>query len=41
MGFQANKIFVNLPVKDLNRSIDFFTKVGFEFDTQFTDAFRI
>ncbi|MBB3069555.1 hypothetical protein FHS14_002545 [Paenibacillus baekrokdamisoli] len=28
---------MNLPVKDLNKSIDFFTKVGFEFNPQFTD----
>jgi len=33
----ANKIFVNLPVKDLNRSIAFFTKLGFSFNPQFTD----
>ncbi|MBD0294906.1 MAG: glyoxalase/bleomycin resistance/extradiol dioxygenase family protein, partial [Flavisolibacter sp.] len=25
----ATKIFVNLPVKDLNKSIEFFTKLGF------------
>lgn len=31
------KIFVNLPVKDLNRSIDFFTHLGFSFNPQFTD----
>lgn len=31
------KIFVNLPVKDLQRSIDFFSKLGFSFDPQFTD----
>jgi predicted lactoylglutathione lyase len=31
------KIFVNLPVKDLSRSIDFFTQLGFSFDSQFTD----
>lgn len=31
------KIFVNLPVKDLNRSIGFFKKLGFKFDPQFTD----
>ncbi|MCU6791212.1 VOC family protein [Paenibacillus sp. WQ 127069] len=37
MGVKADKIFVNLPVKDLNKSVDFFTKVGFEFDAQFTD----
>ncbi len=33
----ANKIFVNLPVRDLNKSIDFFTKLGFTFNPQFTD----
>lgn len=31
------KIFVNLPVKDLQRSIDFFTALGFTFNQQFTD----
>ena len=33
----STKTFVNLPVKDLNRSMDFFTKLGFSFDPQFTD----
>lgn len=33
----ATKIFVNLPVKNLDRSIDFFTKLGFTFNPQFTD----
>lgn len=33
----AKKIFVNLPVRDLKRSIDFFTKLGFTFNLQFTD----
>jgi len=33
----STKIFVNLPVKDLNRSKDFFTKLGFSFNKQFTD----
>lgn len=33
----ARKIFVNLPVSDLKRSVDFFTKLGFEFNKQFTD----
>jgi hypothetical protein len=33
----ATKIFVNLPVKDLNRSVEFFTKLGFKFNPQFTD----
>ena len=31
------KLFVNLPVKDLARSVDFFTELGFEFNPQFTD----
>jgi predicted lactoylglutathione lyase len=33
----TTKIFVNLPVKNLNRSVDFFTKLGFNFNPQFTD----
>ncbi|SNS01970.1 VOC family protein [Flavobacterium sp. ov086] len=31
------KIFLNLPVKDLNRSISFFTQLGFSFNQQFTN----
>ena len=31
------KIFVNLPVKDLKRTIEFFTKLGYKFNPQFTD----
>ena len=34
----SKQIFVNLPVKDLNRSIEFFTKLGFSFNQQFTNA---
>ncbi len=33
----ASKVFLNLAVKDLKRSIDFFTKLGFSFNPQFTD----
>ena len=33
----ATKIFVNLPVKDLKKSIEFFTKLDFTFNAQFTD----
>jgi len=33
----AAKIFVNLPVKDLQKSIDFFTALGYSFNPQFTD----
>ena len=35
----ATKIFVNLPVKDLNRSIDFFSKLGYSFNQQFTNEY--
>jgi len=34
----ATKIFVNLPVKNLKKTIDFFTKLGFTFNPQFTDG---
>ncbi|UOQ71423.1 VOC family protein [Hymenobacter cellulosilyticus] len=30
-------IFVNLPVKDLDASVAFFTQLGFRFDPQMTD----
>ncbi|QIH37909.1 glyoxalase/bleomycin resistance/extradiol dioxygenase family protein [Flavobacterium sp. Sr18] len=33
----ASKIFLNLAVKDLKKSIDFFTTLGFSFNPQFTD----
>ncbi|MBI4173828.1 MAG: glyoxalase/bleomycin resistance/extradiol dioxygenase family protein [Candidatus Aenigmarchaeota archaeon] len=33
----ATKIFINLPVKELKRSMDFFTKLGFSFNPRFTD----
>lgn len=31
------KIFLNLPVKDLNKSISFFKQLGFSFDSKFTN----
>jgi uncharacterized protein len=31
------KIFINLAVEDLDRSVEFFTKLGFTFDPRFTD----
>lgn len=31
------QIFVNLPVKELERSIAFFTRLGYKFNQQFTD----
>jgi predicted lactoylglutathione lyase len=33
----STKIFVNLAVKDLNKSMDFFKSLGFSFNPQFTD----
>lgn len=33
----ATRIFVNLPVRDLRASIDFFSRLGFAFDARFTD----
>lgn len=36
----ATEIFVNLPVKDLNRSKDFFGKLGFQFNGRFTNEER-
>ena len=33
----ATQIFVNLPVKELKRSVDFFSKLGYKFDPKFTD----
>ncbi|MET3938333.1 putative lactoylglutathione lyase [Paenibacillus sp. PvP094] len=37
VAVRAKQIFVNLPVKDLKKSIEFFTNVGFEFNANFTD----
>ncbi|RED59197.1 VOC family protein [Cohnella lupini] len=37
MALTSDKIFVNLPVKDLNKSVAFFKAVGYEFNPQFTD----
>ncbi|AQV98839.1 extradiol dioxygenase [Cupriavidus necator] len=33
----SQQIFVNLPVRDLQKSIAFFTQLGFSFNPQFTD----
>jgi uncharacterized protein len=33
----ATQIFVNLPVRNLKRSVEFFTRLGYKFDPQFTD----
>jgi len=37
MSANIQSMFVNLPVKDLKKTIDFFTSVGFTFDERFTD----
>lgn len=33
----SRKMFVNLPVRDLKKSMAFFAALGFEFNPQFTD----
>ena len=33
----AKQIFINLPVKNLKKSMEFFSKLGFNFNLQFTD----
>lgn len=37
MALKCDHIFVNLPVKDLDKTKEFFSKIGFEFNAQFTD----
>jgi predicted lactoylglutathione lyase len=34
---KQNMIFVNLPVKDLNRTMEFFKQLGYSFNPQFTN----
>ncbi len=33
----ASKIFINLPVKDLERSVAFYTALGYAFDATYTN----
>ncbi len=33
----ARQLYVNLPIQDLERSKDFFSKLGFTFNEQFSD----
>jgi len=33
----ATKLFVNLPVKDLKKSMNFFIQLGYQFNPQFTN----
>ncbi|HEY3143225.1 MAG TPA: VOC family protein [Acidimicrobiales bacterium] len=37
MSATSRMIFVNMPISDLDRSVEFFTALGFEFNPQFTD----
>ncbi|MFC5466065.1 VOC family protein [Lederbergia graminis] len=37
MTLQSSMTFINLPVKDLQKTMDFFTHIGFAFNPQFTD----
>jgi len=34
---QVKSIYINLPIKDLNRTKEFWNKLGFEFNPQFSD----
>jgi uncharacterized protein len=34
---ERTKIFVNLPVRDLKKTMDFFSKLGYSFNPVFTD----
>jgi hypothetical protein len=34
---RSRKVFINLAVRDLRKSMDFFSKLGFAFNPQFTD----
>lgn len=38
MTTTVKDVFINLPVKDLEKSKDFFTQLGFEFNTDYCDA---
>jgi hypothetical protein len=33
----SRRIFVNVPVRDLSRSMEFLRRLGFDFNPQFTD----
>lgn len=37
MTFKPKMTFINLPVKDLKKSMGFFEQIGFSFNMQFTD----
>jgi predicted lactoylglutathione lyase len=33
----VNSLFINLPIENLKKSVDFFSQLGFTFNAQFTD----
>lgn len=33
----VNSLFINLPIENLKKSVDFFSQLGFTFNPQFTD----
>ncbi|WP_042150192.1 VOC family protein [Paucisalibacillus sp. EB02] len=37
MAFKSKNIFINLPVKDVKKSTNFLTEIGFELNTQFSN----
>ncbi|EUJ28493.1 glyoxalase family protein [Listeria floridensis FSL S10-1187] len=37
MARRSEMIFVNLPVQDLDKTVEFFTALGFEFNPKYTD----
>ncbi|MTH55691.1 glyoxalase/bleomycin resistance/extradiol dioxygenase family protein [Bacillus mangrovi] len=37
MSLTAGKVFINLPVKNLDQTMAFFGKIGFEFNPLYTD----
>ncbi|ASK60767.1 glyoxalase/bleomycin resistance/extradiol dioxygenase family protein [Virgibacillus phasianinus] len=37
MALQAGQTFINLPVKNLDKSVEFFSKIGFAFNQSYTD----
>lgn len=34
---KTRKLFVNIPIRNLERSVDFFTKLGFTFNKEYSD----
>ncbi len=38
MSTKANSIYINLPVKDLNKTREFWTALGFSFNEKFSDS---